>query len=71
MMSNMPKKYEFGQKRYVIVKKEAGETVVKLFEDASDKSVTFPSQRWAQFVAMAPIVDQCLDNMRRQQAIKL
>ena len=66
----MPKKYEIGQKRYVIVKKEAGETIVKLFEDASDKSVTFPIQRWAQFVAIAPIVDQCLDNMGQQQAVK-
>ena len=60
----MPKKYELGQKRYVIVKKEPGETKVKLFEDSSNKSVTFPIQRWAQFVAIVPIVDQCLDNLR-------
>jgi len=32
MTSNMPKKYEFGQKRYVIVKKEAGKTIVKSFD---------------------------------------
>ena len=67
----MPKKYEFGQKRYVIVKKKAGETIVKLCEDASDKGVTFPILRWAQFVAIVPIVDQCLDSLRQQQAVNL
>jgi len=70
-MSNMPKKFEIGEKRYVIVKKDAGETIVKLFEDASDKCVTFPLQRWAQFVAIFPIVDQCLDNLHQQQAVNL
>jgi len=42
----MPKKYEFGQKRYVFVRQEAEETIVEWFEDASDLSVAFQIQRW-------------------------
>jgi len=67
----MTKKYDIGEKRYLIVKKQDGEFVVTLIEDGSDKRVCFPLKRWAQFVAIFPIVDQCLDDMRQQRAVNL
>ena len=67
----MAKKYDMGEKRYLIVKKENGELIVKLIEDGSEKRVAFPLRRWAQFVAIFPMVDQSLDNMRQQQTVAL
>jgi len=67
----MAKKYDIGDKRYLIVKKENGELFVKLIEDGTEKRVTFPLRRWVQFVAIFPMVDQSLDNMRQQQTVSL
>jgi len=64
-------KYDIGEKRYLVVKKQNSEFTVTLLEDASHKRVCFPLKRWAQFVDIFPIVDQCLENMRQQQAVNL
>jgi hypothetical protein len=67
----MTKKYDIGEKRYLVVKKKDGEFNVTILEDGSDKRVCFPLKRWAQFVAIFPMVNQCLDNMRQRQPVSL
>ena len=52
----MSKKYEIGDRRYVVVKKDE----IRLFEDGSSKSATFTYPRWVHFVEQFDEIDQCV-----------
>jgi len=49
----MSKKYEIGDKRYVVVKKDE----IRVFEDGSSKLATFTFSRWVQFVEQFSEID--------------
>jgi hypothetical protein len=46
MSVETPKKFEIGDKRFVVVKKDE----VGIFEDWSNKMAQFTCSRWSQFV---------------------
>lgn len=50
------KKFEVGDRRYVVVKKDE----IRLFEDGSNKSATFTYSRWAHFVEQFDLIDECV-----------
>jgi hypothetical protein len=52
----MAKKYEIGDRRYVVVKKDE----IRLFEDGSNKCATFTYPRWTHFVGQCDEIDQCV-----------
>lgn len=64
----MPKKYDIGEKRFLVVKKDE----LKLFEDGSNKWATFTLPRWAWFVGYFDEIDQNVAKvMAREQDVKL
>jgi hypothetical protein len=68
----MPKTYSVGANRYVVVKKADGDLNVTIAESGSDvKSVTFPSQRWVQFVQAMDQVDEAVVKLLAKQDVQL
>jgi hypothetical protein len=64
----MSKKFEIGEKRFVVVKKEE----VRLFEDGSSKSATFTFPRWAQFAGSFDEINECVTKLvGGQQDVRL
>lgn len=63
----MVKRYCIGENRYVKVKKQNGDPSIIIFEEGTEKSVTFPVQRWAQFVHCMSQVDDSIKSLREQQ----
>ena len=52
----MSKKYEIGDRRYIVVKKDE----ICHFEDGSSKCATFTYPRWVHFVEQFDEIDQCV-----------
>jgi hypothetical protein len=66
----MPRKYNIGDKRDVIVKKVDGHLVITIEEEGADKKIaTFTSQRWAQFVLLVGQIDQQIALMQADQYV--
>jgi hypothetical protein len=64
----MPKKFEIGDKRFVVVKKDE----VRIFEDGTKKMAPFTYPRWAQFVEyFNDITDNVAKLEQGQQDVKL
>ena len=60
----MTKIYSLGRNRYVSAKKQDGDLHVSIAEEGSDvKTVTFPSIRWARFVAVLGQVDEAVNQV--------
>jgi hypothetical protein len=53
------KKFQIGEKRYLVLKKEE----IKLLEDGSFKAATFIFPRWAQFVESFDEIDNALGKL--------
>jgi hypothetical protein len=65
-------KYNIGVNRNVTVEMKGGELFVTIDEDNSSKSVTFPANRWAQFVAYRNEIDESVQQLvDKQQNVKL
>ena len=58
------KKFEVGDRRYVVVKKDE----IRLFEDGSNKSATFTYPRWTHFVEQFDEIDQCVAKVAANDA---
>ena len=68
----MPKNYSIGRNRYVSVKKQGADLHVTIAEEGSDvKTVTFPSQRWARFMAVIGQVDEAVHQLVAKQYVQL
>ena len=68
----MPVNYSLGQNRYLSVKKLDGDLHVTIGEkDTDSKTITFPSRRWAQFVATIGQVDEAVNNLLAKQYVQL
>jgi hypothetical protein len=64
----MAKKFEFGDRRYVIVKKDE----IRLFEDGSPKLALFSYSRWAHFTEYFEQIDDALAKlMKADEHVKL
>jgi hypothetical protein len=68
MSAKTPKKFEIGERRFLVLKKDE----VKIFEHGSPKMATFTLCRWAQFVEFFDEIDQSVAKLvDGQQAVKL
>jgi Transcriptional Coactivator p15 (PC4) len=68
----MAKNYSIGQNRSVSVKKIGGDLHVTIAEEGSDvKTVTFPSQRWGQFMEVLSQVDEAVNQLITKQYVQL
>jgi hypothetical protein len=66
----MPRKYNIGDKRDVIVKKVDGHLVITIEEEGADKKIaTFTSQRWAQFLQLVDHIDMQIALMQANQYV--
>jgi hypothetical protein len=66
----MPRKYNIGDKRDVIVKKFDGHLVITIEEEGADKKIAaFTSQRWAQFLQLVNQIDQQIALMQANQHV--
>ena len=64
------KNYSIGRNRSVSVKKLGGDLHVTITEVGSDvKTVTFPSQRWGQFMEVLSQVDEAVDQLITKQYV--
>ena len=64
----MSKNYSIGRNRSVSVKKQDGDLHVTIAEEGSDvKIVTFPSQRWGQFMEVLSQVDEAINQLLAKQ----
>jgi hypothetical protein len=59
-------KYNIGVNRNVTVEMKGGELIVTIDEENSRKSVTFPANRWAQFVAYRNEIDESVQKTARE-----
>jgi hypothetical protein len=67
----MPKNYTVGVNRKLSVKKQDGDLHVTIGEEGSDvKTVTFSSQRWAQFVEIMEQIDEAVNTMMAKQYVQ-
>ena len=68
----MSKNYSIGRNRSVSVKKQDGDLHVTIAEEGSDvKIVTFPSQRWGQFMEVLSQVDEAINQLLAKQYVQL
>ena len=68
MSAKTPKKFEIGERRFLVLKKDE----VKIFEHGSPKMATFTLCRWAQFVEFFDEIDQSVAKLvDDQQQIEL
>jgi hypothetical protein len=64
------KRYAIGKKRFVLVKKEAGELTVTIGEDGFDlKSISFTPQRWARFIEIMGLIDETVNSLLAKQNV--
>ena len=67
----MSKNYSLGRNRSVSVKKLGGDLHVPIAEVGSDvKTVTFPSQRWGQFMEALSQVDEAVNQLMTKQYVQ-
>lgn len=62
--------YVLGINRYLKVLVEDGDTMVKIYEDMTHKSVEFTSLRWAQFVRIFDQIDEAVLHRTSEQFIR-
>jgi hypothetical protein len=63
----MSNSFEFGEKRFVLVKDDE----IRPFEDGSNRAAAFSFSRWAQFVEFFDEIDSAVDKLVKDEEVKL